>query len=109
MTSEDAASSTPGVAKDSPPSPLAVEPLWLVRDLAVFLRRSERWVWKHLQFDQARVGSIPHLRLPGGAPRFDPATIRAWLDEGCPAAMRVDRKITANNKRCSNGRKSGRS
>jgi hypothetical protein len=69
-----------------------VTPLWTVRDLADLLCRSERWVYTSLQRDPEREGSVPFLRLPGGGPRFDPATIQAWLAQGCPAASRVKKE-----------------
>ena len=54
------------------------EGLWDVKDVAKFLKRSERWVYGQLS-DNA----IPHVRL-GVAPRFLPDKIRAWVEAGCP-------------------------
>lgn len=70
-----------------------VEPLWTVADCAVFLQRSERWVWDALARDPDSPGSIPFVRLPGGrskcgrgSPRFIPEHIRRWVMLGCPPA-----------------------
>ena len=60
--------------------------LWTVRDLARFLARSERWVFRQLKRLETEPGSIPHYRLADGAPRFDPEEVRAWVREGCPPA-----------------------
>jgi hypothetical protein len=60
--------------------------LWLVKDLARYLGRSPRWISYALCRADTEPGSIPHLRLPGGAPRFDPAEIEKWVREGCPPA-----------------------
>lgn len=62
--------------------------LWVVKELASYLRRSERWVRSRLTLDPKHAGSIPSLRGPGlgrGA-RFDPAEIKEWLAQGCPPA-----------------------
>ena len=60
--------------------------LWTVREFAAFLQRSERWVYSALQRDPLRKGSVPFVRLPGGAPRFDPDLVRAWVAQSCPHA-----------------------
>ena len=60
--------------------------LWPVRDVARFLARSERWIFRQLKRPDTEPGSIPHYRLSDGAPRFDPEEIRAWVREGCPPA-----------------------
>lgn len=60
--------------------------LWRVPDLAAFLGRGERWVYSRLTVDPARPGSIPFVRIPGGAPRFVPDVILAWAAEGFPPA-----------------------
>lgn len=68
------------------------EPLWGVDDLARRLGRSKRWVYRALQKDPKRKGSIPFVRLPGGGPRFMPNLIEEWLLRGCPPAEDVTRK-----------------
>ena len=61
------------------------EGLWDVKDVAKFLKRSERWVYTALALDESERGSIPHVRIGlASAPRFAPAAIRAWVDAGCP-------------------------
>lgn len=57
------------------------EGLWDVKDVAKFLKRSERWV-----FGRLSEGSIPHVRL-GTAPRFIPSKIRSWVEDGCPSTI----------------------
>lgn len=68
------------------------EPLWGVDDLAQRLGRSRRWVYRALQKDPKRRGSLPFVRLPGGGPRFLPDLIEEWLLLGCPPAEEVTRK-----------------
>ena len=69
------------------PAPTAPEPaLWTVRDCAWFLACGERWIWTSLRRPETEKGSIPHLRLPTGHPRFDPEEVREWVREGCPPA-----------------------
>jgi len=62
-----------------------VEGLWDVKELAVYLGKSVRWVWLKLPVPPEQKGSIPTLRI-GGTPRFDPDEIRAWTKAGCPPA-----------------------
>ncbi len=69
---------TDGVAED----------LWTVEQLAAYLQRSRRWVYGRLKIAPSRSGSIPHVRLPAGAPRFIPSVIRAWVRASCPPADR---------------------
>lgn len=59
--------------------------LWRIREVAKYLSRSERWVSEALRRPLSQLGSIPVLRLPGGAPRFDPDEIREWVKAGCPS------------------------
>lgn len=47
----------------------AVEPLWTVKDVMAYLRRSPRWVYEHAD----ELGAI---RTFGGL-RFNPAALRA--------------------------------
>ncbi len=54
--------------------PIAVEPLWTVRDVMAYLRRSERWVYGHAD----QLGAIREF----GGLRFDPAAIRARAQGG---------------------------
>jgi hypothetical protein len=62
------------------------EPLWTVDDLAEYMKRSRRWVYGALSRDPASPGSLPHVRIPGGAARFVPDVIRRWIELGCPPA-----------------------
>jgi len=55
-----------------------LEGLWDVDDVAVYLKRSRRWVRGEIA-----AGRIPCVRLRR-APRFDPATVRDWVLVGCP-------------------------
>ena len=73
-----------GAATDRP----ALNPpvLWTVKECAQYLRRSSRWVWEHVRIPLDTSGSIPHTRLPGGAPRFVPTDVIAWVADGCPPA-----------------------
>lgn len=66
-----------------PPTP---QPLWTVKDVSRFLKRSPRWISYYLARTETTPGSIPHFRLPGRAVRFDPAEIMDWVREGCPPA-----------------------
>jgi hypothetical protein len=51
-----------------------VEPLWTVKDVMRFLRRSRRWVYGHAD-------ELGALREFGGL-RFDPAALRARAQAG---------------------------
>ena len=62
-----------------------VEPLWTVKEVAEFLRRSKRWVWSALNVEADQAGSIPHMRL-NNSPRFCPRIIQAWAEAGFPTA-----------------------
>lgn len=42
-------------------TPSLQETLWTVSDLAVFLRRSRRWIWGSLKIPETEPGSIPTL------------------------------------------------
>jgi len=64
--------------------PVTPDCLWTVKDLIKYLARSERWIRTALRRQDADPGSIPHYRLPGGAPRFDPGEIESWVKSGCP-------------------------
>jgi excisionase family DNA binding protein len=48
--------------------------LWTVKDIARVLKSSVSWVYK-----AAERGELPCLRI-GAMLRFEPATIRAWLE-----------------------------
>ena len=69
--------------------PVALAPypaLWDVKACAAYLLRSPRWVWACLTRRPEEAGSIPHVRLPGGAPRFVPGDVAEWVALGCPPA-----------------------
>jgi hypothetical protein len=61
------------------------ESLWTIKELALFLKMSQRWVRARLCYRDDEPGSIPHIRLRRCA-RFIPAQIRGWVAEGCPPA-----------------------
>jgi hypothetical protein len=71
------------------PAPAVAEALWTVGELARFLNRSPRWVRLQLARSPEEAGSLPHVKLPSPGRRrqvrFIPATIRAWLEAGCPS------------------------
>ncbi len=66
--------------------PPVSESLWTASEVAKFLHRSQRWIYTCLARPGDHPGSIPHYRLPGGAPRFHPPEILDWVREGCPPA-----------------------
>ena len=72
--------------------------LWRITDLSRYLGRSTRWISYALARAEDQLGSIPCYRLPGGAPRFDPAEIEAWVKAGClsVADFRQSRKGAAS-------------
>ncbi len=59
--------------------------LWTVRECAMYLRRSPRWLWSALMRQATEPGSIPHVRV-GASPRFFPDDVAAWVRVGCPPA-----------------------
>lgn len=50
------------------------ERLWLVKETAQYLRKSESWVYK-----QVALKKIPHRKV-GRDVRFSPAAIKAWFE-----------------------------
>jgi predicted DNA-binding transcriptional regulator AlpA len=52
------------------------EDLWTAVDVARFLRVSRSWVYQ-----RAQAGLLPSVKL-GGALRFEPAVIRAYVASG---------------------------
>jgi excisionase family DNA binding protein len=67
----------------------AEEPaLWSVREVAHFLKRSERWVRSRISIDPKVKGSMPFYRLGRGL-RFSEEEIRRWLDGGCPPSSEI--------------------
>lgn len=79
----------------APEAPRSSERLWRVKDLAVYLQRSPRWVQDQLARQPDEPGSIPHVLLPSTgrrrAVRFVPGTIRRWLELGCPPIRDFER------------------
>lgn len=65
--------------------PLNTGSLWSVKECAIFLKRSPRWVWSAILRRVEEAGSIPHVRV-GKSPRFFPDDIAAWIRAGCPPA-----------------------
>jgi len=63
------------MSTDSTGQAAALEPLWTVRDVARFLRRSERWVYGHAD-------ELPGVTRDFGGLRFNPDAIRAALQAG---------------------------
>jgi excisionase family DNA binding protein len=53
----------------------AVEPLWTVADVLAFTRMRRTWLYERIARNE-----LPHYRL-GGAVRFSPHEIRAWLEQ----------------------------
>lgn len=82
------ASPSPGTPAPRPArdasNPASIPALWRIKDLARHLGRSPRWISYALCRVETEPGSIPHLRLHGGDPRFDPIEIAAWTRAGCP-------------------------
>ena len=50
------------------------EPLWTVADVLAFTRMRRTWLYERIARNE-----LPHYRL-GGAVRFSPQEIRAWLE-----------------------------
>ncbi len=82
------ATNTPASPEGTVPgsSPADVPVLWTVEECARYLQRSVRWMYIAVRRPPDTSGSIPHTRLPGGAVRFIPEHIRAWVADGCPPA-----------------------
>lgn len=59
--------------------------LWDMRACAAYLRKSPRWLGSALKNRPEEPGSIPHVRV-GQTPRFVPADIEKWVQQGCPPA-----------------------
>jgi excisionase family DNA binding protein len=57
-----------------------VEPLWTVADVLAFTRMRRTWLYERIARNE-----LPHYRL-GGAVRFSPQEIRAWLEQTRVAA-----------------------
>ncbi|HEU5155195.1 MAG TPA: helix-turn-helix domain-containing protein [Gemmatimonadales bacterium] len=51
------------------------EALWTVADVVAFTRMRRTWVYERIARNE-----LPHYRL-GGAVRFNPPEIRAWLEQ----------------------------
>ena len=51
-----------------------LEPLWTVADVLAFTRMRRTWLYERIARNE-----LPHYRL-GGAVRFSPTEIRAWLE-----------------------------
>jgi len=56
------------------------ESLWTPREVAEFLQLSRSWVYQH-----AEAGKLPCIRI-GGALRFEPEAIRAWVKQASRAS-----------------------
>jgi hypothetical protein len=69
------------------PEKREIETLWTVWEAASFLNKSRRWVFSKLKLRPDQKGSLPHVRVGGGA-RFEPGVIRDWVRAGCPPAAR---------------------
>jgi len=76
--------------------------LLTVKDLAVFLRKSARWVWYNLRRREDEPGSIPHVKL-GKSPRFILEDVQAWVAAGFPpaATFKAWREIESRRRRSS--------
>jgi excisionase family DNA binding protein len=60
--------------KPTDQQPTAAEPLWTVADVLAFTRMRRTWLYERIARNE-----LPHYRL-GGAVRFNPQEIRAWLE-----------------------------
>jgi hypothetical protein len=65
----------------------AVEPLWTVKDVARFLRRSERWVYGHAD-------KLPGMTRGFGGLRFDPTAVRAAVQGAGSKVLTFPRRPT---------------
>ena len=63
------------LSRGTAPAALTVERLWTVRDVMAFLQLGRNTV-----YDLATRGVLPSFRI-GSLVRFDPAKIRAWLEQ----------------------------
>ena len=67
----------------------APEELWRRKELAEFLRVSDRWVDRALTRAGDEPGSVPHVELPTNGRRrhvrFVPEVIREWAGLGFPS------------------------
>ncbi|HEY3325058.1 MAG TPA: helix-turn-helix domain-containing protein [Planctomycetota bacterium] len=75
-----------------------IAPLWSVAEVATFLGKSPRWVWRALTITPDDAGSVPHVRI-GASPRFVPDHIRRWILDGCPPAATFRAWQDADEKR----------
>jgi len=57
------------------PAPLRRDRLWTTRELADYVHQSPRTIERRIA-----QGSVPFLRLPGGAVRFDPRAVDRWTE-----------------------------
>jgi hypothetical protein len=71
---------TPGQRPETMP-----ERLWSVKDAAIFLQKSRRWLFLALRLPENAPGSVPHVRL-GRSPRFIPDDLRSWASMNFPPA-----------------------
>jgi hypothetical protein len=59
--------------------------LWTVKEAALFLRKSRRWLFDALRLEENVPGSVPHVRL-GRSPRFIPDDLKLWASMNFPPA-----------------------
>ena len=52
-----------------------LDQLWTADDVAQFIARSKKWVYR-----MALEGRIPHISISPGTVRFDPDDIRRWVE-----------------------------
>jgi excisionase family DNA binding protein len=57
------------------------EPLWTVADVLAFTRMRRTWLYERIARNE-----LPHYRL-GGAVRFNPSEIRAWVEQTRPVRI----------------------
>lgn len=72
--------------------------LWDVRACATYLKKSPRWLYSALKNRPDEPGSIPHVRV-GVSPRFIPADIEEWVQQGCPSVATFAEWRRAKEKR----------
>ena len=66
--------------------------IWTARDVADFLKMSERWVRQSSSIPDTEPGSIPHFRI-GRRARFIADDVRDWVLQACPTASEFARRM----------------
>ncbi len=79
-----------------------LEPLWTLKQAAVYLGESTRTVQRRLTLPSTERGSVPYVELPGAAGgrrriRFRAKDLALWVDLRCPPA--ADFECLKNSKK----------